>query len=495
LKQKFLAGWERVSLRAKLTALSVGLIGLLLSVSSAGTVALLSTYLQQNTDTLLLTTANQLRDENPIGLERRVASGNLALPSLPSDYFIAILDAEGNQFLGLVSSTGGGRELPNFSSLNVNRVIELGGLPFDAEVEGTRGQSDWRIVALPLSKAIGSVVVALPTSSNRQIIAEYGVIGARFGIFLLTLSGLSIWLTITSALRPLKEVERTSEAIQRGKFSSRLVDRDPKTEIGRLNKALNSMLDSIEGAVRGRDKTLEQMRRFVSDASHELRTPLVTVRGYAELYRMGAIKTKKDLTEAMQRIESEAIRMTGLVESLLTLTRMDETGNLNLQEHDLSEIASAVVKDASVANTEVRFIAQSLTSAKAMVDGDRIRQVLTNLVNNAGRFAPKDSQVTVTVSSAEGKHRLSVTDHGDGIPSALREKVFDRFYRADNSRNRDTGGSGLGLAIAKSIVAAHGGEIWIEETSGGGATFILELPTAGPAQDLYTASISTVAEK
>ncbi|HEY7853845.1 MAG TPA: HAMP domain-containing sensor histidine kinase [Aquiluna sp.] len=472
----------------------MGLIGLLLSVSSTGTVALLSTYLQQNTDTLLTTTANQLRDENPLGLERRVASGALALPSLPSDYYIAILDAEGNQFLGLVSSTGGGRELPNFATLTLDKVIELGGLPFDAEVTGSRGESDWRIVALPLSRANGSVVVALPTSSNRQIIAEYGVIGARFGIFLLTLSGLSIWLTITSALRPLKEVERTSEAIQSGKFSSRLVERDPKTEIGRLNRALNSMLDSIEGAVRGRDKTLTQMRRFVSDASHELRTPLVTVRGYAELYRMGAIKNKKDLNEAMQRIESEAIRMTGLVESLLTLTRMDEIGNLKLREQDLSEIASAVVKDASVANPKVRFLTQSSTSAKANVDGDRIKQVLTNLVNNAGRFSPEDSEVQVAVSSSNGKHRLEVIDHGEGIPEMLRDKVFDRFYRADSSRNRETGGSGLGLAIAKSIVSAHEGQIWIEETEGGGATFVIELPTKGPEIELSTASIKTVTE-
>lgn len=494
MKQKFLAAWEKISLRAKLTTLSVGLIGLLLSVSSAGTVALLSTYLQQNTDTLLTTTANQLRDENPLGLERRVASGALALPSLPSDYYIAILDADGNQFLGLVSSTGGGRELPNFATLTLDKVNELGGLPFDAEVSGSRGESDWRIVALPLSRANGSVVVALPTSSNRQIIAEYGVIGARFGIFLLTLSGLSIWLTITSALRPLKEVERTSEAIQSGKFSSRLVERDPKTEIGRLNRALNSMLDSIEGAVRGRDKTLTQMRRFVSDASHELRTPLVTVRGYAELYRMGAIKNKKDLNEAMQRIESEAIRMTGLVESLLTLTRMDEIGNLKLQEQDLSEIASAVVKDASVANPKVRFLTQSSTSAKANVDGDRIKQVLTNLVNNAGRFSPEDSEVQVAVSSANGLHRLEVIDHGEGIPEMLRDKVFDRFYRADSSRNRETGGSGLGLAIAKSIVSAHEGEIWIEETEGGGATFVIELPTKGPEVELSTASIKSVTE-
>jgi two-component system OmpR family sensor kinase len=447
-------------------------------------VALLSTYLQQNTDTLLVTTANQLRDENPLRLELRVAAGDLALPSLPSDYFIAILDADGNQYLGLVSSTGGGRELPNFSTLTLERVLETQGLPFDAKVALSSGRDiDWRIVAMPLNRANGSVVVAIPTSSNRQIVAEYGVIGGRFGIFLLTLSGLSIWLTITSALRPLKEVERTSEAVQSGKFSSRLIERDPKTEIGRLNRALNSMLDSIEGAVRGRDTTLAQMRRFVSDASHELRTPLVTVRGYAELYRMGAIRNKRDVAEAMQRIESEAIRMSGLVESLLTLTRMDEVGNLKLKNQDISELASAVVKDAAVANPKVRFVSQFTGSDKARIDVDRIKQVLTNLVNNAGRFAPEGSEVLVTVAQLGEKHRIEVIDHGEGIPEAMRSKVFDRFFRADNSRNRETGGSGLGLAIAQSIVSAHNGKIWIEETKGGGATFILELPTAGPSTE------------
>ncbi len=313
MKNKFQSAWERVSLRAKLTALSVGLIGLLLTVSSAGTVALLSTYLQRNTDTLLVATASTLASENPILLDRRVANGDLTLPSLPSDYYIAILNSEGKQFLGLVSSAGSQRVTPNFSSFTLEVVEETEGVPFEVEVDNVRGpNTTWRIVALPLNRAAGSVVVALPTNTNRQIITEYGSIGGRFGIFLIVLSGMSIWLTITSALKPLREVERTAQSVKAGKFSSRLVNRHDKTEIGRLNNALNSMLDSIESAVKGKDKTLEQMRRFVSDASHELRTPLVTVRGYAELYRMGAIKKPKDVAEAMERIESEAIRMSGL---------------------------------------------------------------------------------------------------------------------------------------------------------------------------------------
>ncbi len=456
--------------------MSVFLIGLLLTISSAGTVALLSTYLQQNTDNLLIATANQLRAENPLRLQIRVTTGDLTLPALPSDYYIAILDSQGNQFLGLVSATGGGRQVPNFSSLTSEKVLEIGGVPFDAEVEVDGPDQNWRVVALPLQNANGSVVVGLPTNTNRQIINEYGVIGGRFGVLLLFLSGLAIWLTITSALRPLKEVERTAEAVKSGKFSSRLVQHHGKTEIGRINRALNSMLDSIESAVRGKDKTLSQMRRFVSDASHELRTPLVTVRGYAELYRMGAIKSKQDLAEAMGRIESEAIRMSGLVESLLTLTRMDELENLQKKPSDLIDLAQAIVKDASVAHQEISFrVSTELKTCILEIDGDRIKQVMANLLANASRFAPKSSEVTVEIKDLTDKIRVSVIDRGEGVPESLREKIFDRFYRIDNSRNRETGGSGLGLAIAKSIIDAHGGRIWVEQTPGGGATFSFEL--------------------
>ncbi len=456
--------------------MSVFLIGFLLTISSAGTVALLSTYLQQNTDNLLIATANQLRAENPLRLQIRVATGDLTLPALPSDYYIAILDSQGNQFLGLVSATGGGRQVPNFSTLTSEKVLEIGGVPFDAEVEVDGPDQDWRVVALPLQNANGSVVVGLPTNTNRQIINEYGVIGGRFGVLLLFLSGLAIWLTITSALRPLKEVERTAEAVKSGKFSSRLVQHHGKTEIGRINRALNSMLDSIESAVRGKDKTLSQMRRFVSDASHELRTPLVTVRGYAELYRMGAIKSKQDLAEAMGRIESEAIRMSGLVESLLTLTRMDELENMKKKPSDLIDLAQASVKDASVAHQEISFrVSTEMKTCILEIDGDRIKQVLTNLLANASRFAPKSSEVTVEIKDLGESIRVSIIDRGEGVPESLREKIFDRFYRIDNSRNRETGGSGLGLAIAKSIIDAHGGKIWVDQTPGGGATFSFEL--------------------
>ena len=169
--------------------------------------------------------------------------------------------------------------------------------------------------------------------------------------------------------------------------------------------------------------------------------------------------------------------MSGLVESLLTLTRMDELGQLNLEQHDLAELAEEVAKDARVANSKVSFeVISSGDLPKIEIDANRIKQVLTNLVANASRFAPDNSSVEIELAQSGENILISVVDHGEGIPELLREKVFDRFYRADTSRNRETGGSGLGLAIARSIVTAHSGRIWVDETENGGATFRFELP-------------------
>jgi two-component system OmpR family sensor kinase len=238
------------------------------------------------------------------------------------------------------------------------------------------------------------------------------------------------------------------------------------------------MLNSIEGAIASRNKTLEQMRRFVSDASHELRTPLVSVRGYAELYRLGALKKKSDVAEAMAHIEAEAIRMSDLVESLLALARLDENAKTSMQPVDLHEIAQRAAKDASVAdgNREINLIhldGTPLSKNVALImngDAGQLRQVLTNLLANACRFSPMGASIEVAIGQKDGRTTLEVRDHGEGIPKELRAKVFERFYRADNSRNRETGGSGLGLAIVSTIVKHHNGSVEALETPGGGTT-------------------------
>ena len=492
MNNRFSSVWERISLRAKLTSLSVALIGLLLIVSSFGTISLLRTYLQQNVDTMLTSTAATLSHEDPALVEARLANRQLTLPRLPSDFYVAYLDTSGNLLIGLVSSTNDSKNVPNLSAFSLAAVLATQGQPFNADDTGVArsidpDRADWRIVALPLQDSPGSVVVALPTSGNREIINQYGFIGAGFGLLLLLISGLSIWLTIASALRPLNEVERTARAVAEGDISQRLIERPGNTEIARLNHSLNTMLSSVENAMASRNKTLEQMRRFVADASHELRTPLVSVRGYAELYRMGALKKKSDIAEAMERIESEAIRMTGLVESLLTLARLDDGAKLQTSKTDLVSLASEVARDyaVTVGHREVNLVnlagAPLSKDAKvfAKVDANSIRQVFTNLLNNAGRFSPDGSSIEIAFGNRRNDEVIfEVRDHGEGIPKQLRTKVFERFYRADNSRNRETGGSGLGLAIVSTIIERHEGEIVADETLGGGATFRVTLPVA-----------------
>lgn len=491
MQSKIGRAWEQVSLRSKLTGLSVALIGLLLTVSSFGTVSLLRAYLQQNTDNLLSSTATILSQENPALIETKLLAKRLNLPRLPSDYLISILDARGQTVFRIMATDSSNEALPNLSVLNLETSLATGGQPFDLDRTGALGavtidESDsWRVVAQPFRNFRASVVVALPNSTNLELLRQYRAIGGGFGFLLLALSGLSIWLTIAQALRPLREVERTAQLVSSGDLSQRLMERPGNTEIARLNRSLNSMLDSLEDSVSSRNKTLGQMRRFVADASHELRTPLVSVRGYAELYRQGALTKKSEVQEAMGRIESEAIRMSLLVESLLTLARLDENQKLEATPTDLAQLVRDLIAKDVPGKQGVKLILLSLSGAKlpadfkleAEVNESQILQVLVNLIENAKRFSEPKSELEIAIGQkTEGEVILEVIDHGEGIPKQLRDKVFERFYRADNSRNRDTGGTGLGLAIVKEIVALHKGRIEVRETPGGGATFKVKLP-------------------
>jgi two-component system OmpR family sensor kinase len=474
-----------------LTGLSVALIGLLLLVSSFGTVSLLRAYLQQNTDNLITSAATLLSQENPSLIEPKILAKRLNLPRLPSDYLIAVLDLEGNTIYRIMASDSDEDDLPNLAILNLAGTAATAGLPFDLDQHGGLGEvtidehNSWRVVAKPFRNYAATVVVALPNSANLELLRQYRAIGGGFGFLLLAISGLSIWLTIAQALRPLREVERTAKLVASGDLSQRLIERPGKTEIARLNRSLNSMLDSLEDSVSSRNKTVSQMRRFVADASHELRTPLVSVRGYAELYRKGALTKKSEVQEAMGRIEAEAIRMSSLVESLLTLARLDENQKLDAAPTDLAKLARDIIARDIQGKQKISLSLLTLGGAKvpadfslsAEVNEGQIRQVLVNLIENAKRFSPDKGSIEIAVGQkTDDEITLEVVDHGEGIPKQLRDKVFERFYRADNSRNRDTGGTGLGLAIVKEIVSLHKGRIEVRETPGGGATFRIKLP-------------------
>ena len=452
--------------------------------------ALLRTYLHQNQDAVLISTVEIMRQQSPLTVEQDLATRQLRLPNLPSGYYIAFLRASGSLKLAFSSSTTANGQIPNISNFNLQAVLSTKGLPFEVDTQGRFVQENegagWRLIAAPSQAFSGSVVVALPTDTNNGLINQYRNVGLIFGVFLLILSGMAIWLTITRALRPLKEVERTAAAVAAGDTSQRLLRLEGQTEMSRVNRSLNTMLDSIDDALDARGKTLEQMRRFVADASHELRTPLVSVRGYAELYRMGALSDKAKLDDAMARIESEAVRMSSLVESLLSLARLDEDKPLDIKETDILALCRDAAKDLSVAEyrREIKLVDlnghehEKAAKLVAKVDQNIIKQVLINLLANASRFSPEDKTVFVATGVSAGSLVIEVRDSGEGIPKSLRDKVFERFYRADNSRNRETGGSGLGLAIVKGLVEKHGGSIKATETRGGGATLSVKLPQA-----------------
>lgn len=476
--------WGRISLRTRLTTLSVGIITLLLGVSIIGTVAVLRTYLQQNSDRQLITVARLLAAEDPLTVKTRIDAGLVKIPPLPGDYYIAFLDPQGRIFIGLVGSPIYDGDVPNLSEFNVLAVQATKGLPFTANIkidEPGEEFEEWRLVAVVEEDLAGSVVVGIPTAQSQGIIGQYRSIAFAFSGLLLIVSGFALWLTISSALRPLREVSAAADAVRQGKFDRRLPPVEGKTEIARLNNSLNEMLGSIEDSIQSRNKTLNRMRQLVADASHELRTPLVTLRGYAELYRKGAFKTKAQVDDAMSRIENEAIRMSSLVESLLALARLDENSKLQIADGDIYEVTEKVVRNVSAGFPKTKISITDLSGkslskpVNTKFDEPGLVQVLTNLLSNACNFAG-DKDISVALGNKSDHTIIKVIDHGEGIPKQLRSKVFERFYRSDNSRNRDTGGSGLGLAIVKGIVEAHQGKIVAEETTGGGATFKITLP-------------------
>src|SRR6185437_9132152 len=193
---------------------------------------------------------------------------------------------------------------------------------------------------------LATAVVATTTSQIDTVMASYLAIFLGFGVIVVIVGAGLTRMLVTTTFAPLREVEQTAAAIADGDFSQRLGGATPNTEVGRLNRSLNTMLNRIDRAFNDRARTIEQMRRFVGDASHELRTPLVSVRGYAELYRMGALQSPEEVAQAMDRIEKEAIRMGGLVEDLLELARLDETKPLDLKPVDLVPIARDAALDA-----------------------------------------------------------------------------------------------------------------------------------------------------
>ncbi len=290
--------------------------------------------------------------------------------------------------------------------------------------------------------------------------------------------GIAGWVVVRIGLLPLDRMGHTAGRIAGGDLSHRVWEADPRTEVGRLGIALNGMLDRLEDAFSRRKASEDRLRTFIADASHELRTPLASIRGYAELFRMGAVREPAETEKAMRRIEDEAARMGVLVEDLLTLARLDEIADAPHVEVDLAGLAGDAVDDAR-ATAPDREIGLVSSHAPVLGDAHQLRQVLGNLLRNALVHTPAGTPIEVSVARADGGVRVEIRDHGPGLPNDDPDALFERFWRAEGGRERGRGGAGLGLAIVAGIVDAHGGRVSARNASGGGATFVVALPLSG----------------
>ena len=524
-----------------------------------GTLVFLRTTLVANLDTTLSQLAQgsiaanalletTLTSEGPVFSVRENAA--------PTEYWVAIYDAGG----GRVITAGGqdSRTRPVFpDTFRLDEAYARPLSPFELPGDPSGAYRAMVIVTqVEGASALYTQMVAVPTAPTERVIATYLSIYTLLALATVAASAFLVRWVVTLTFRSLTQVERTAETIAAGDFSQRLTDIEPDTtEVGRLKRAINAMLGRVDAAIRQRDATVRQMRRFIGDASHELRTPLVTVRGYAELYRMGAIPDAAGTAQAMERIEKEAVRMASMVEDLLALARLDERRDIVLRPVDLRPIArdaaldvtaaaprrSVTVVDAvgpelpvaweaavgsasdaqperekrrpatatgaitlagatlsrlrrrprhraedAIADLEPTLAGPAPAAAPIVLgDENRIRQVVANLLGNAQRFSPPDSpiEVRVGVDETTATGWIDVVDHGEGVPEQIRERIFERFWRADTSRARHTGGSGLGLSIVAAVVEALHGTVAVHDTPGGGATFRVALPLAPDAAE------------
>ncbi|MGM7669577.1 ATP-binding protein [Microbacterium sp. A93] len=489
--------WKTSSLRTQLVVMTTGLMLLAVIITAALTASLFRQELVRQIDEDLFVNRNNVsRYLTSLGTNVDFFSS----PQSILRFYGELQDNEGKTTTNS-SFTGANEDRPQVPSLDAAEVVERDNDAF--EVPGTTEASrGWRVQMYRLESGEGSLAIALPLEPVHDSVDRVTSLVATIGLLATAGASVIAYGVTTRAFKPLLRVERTAAQIAAGDLSRRVEIGAPDTEVGRLSRSLNAMLAHIEIAFRSKERSEEKMRRFIQDASHELRTPLVTIRGFSELYRHGGISDPEDVGAAMGRIEGEAKRMGQLVEDLLTLARLDEQRPLEHRPVDLMMLAHDAVLDARVNAPDREVRLEGLDggragSAPTVGDEGKIRQVIANLVTNALRYTPEGTPLEIAVGTvdvlpgsvhADGRQVhgsrdsvIEIRDHGPGIDEEDANRVFERFYRADSSRQRETGGTGLGLAIVAAIVAQHDGTVRLDQTPGGGATMSMRLPWVGPS--------------
>jgi two-component system OmpR family sensor kinase len=506
---------RRSPLRLKLVAAVLALVTLALIVISVASAVALRSYLLGRVD-------NQLHETSKdIAKFATLPSGPREV-GLPTDYFGRFTAMNGTGRPATYDNHLSAEDLPPLVT-GLDNVEAVADIPYTVKSEN--GKVRWRMLVTVLPS--GTVLhLAQNLSDVDSAVGRLVWIDVLVGATVLVLLASLGAAMVRTSLKPLTEIEKTAAAIADGDLTRRVPDPEhddaegePKTELGRLSRALNAMLSQIEAAFTARAasetaaraaesaardaavaaqvseararRSEERMRQFVADASHELRTPLTTIRGFAELYRQGPVGSPEDSAALVRRIENEAARMGLLVEDLLLLARLDRERPLVLAPVELRVLAHEAVEAARAIAPDRPIELEVAEGAGALVvlgDDGRLRQVIGNLMTNALNHTPADAPVTLRLSSDFTHAVIEVSDHGPGLPPEQAERVFERFYRVDAARTRrphGATGTGLGLAIVAALVAAHHGTVEVDSAPGAGATFRVRLPLAPEVDEGY----------
>ncbi|MFC9002635.1 ATP-binding protein [Streptomyces microflavus] len=512
------------TLRTRLVVAAVSLIAVVAAVIGSVTAIAFHSYMYGKLDDQLHSVA--VRAERPPGplpvpdvLREAGPLGFVGGGGQPLGTFGALVGDDGDVTASKVVEDSGLRSQESAKPLTGQQrraleaeAPETGGGTRSVELPGLGG---YRVEAATTAEG-RTVLVGIPTAEvsgalNTLILVEVCVTAA--GLIAASLAGTVL---VGVAMRPLRRVAATATRVAELPLHSgevALLERvpdaeaDPRTEVGQVGAALNRMLGHVGSALAVRQESEMRVRQFVADASHELRTPLASIRGYAELTRRVTGREPSDsgsvTRHALGRIESEADRMTGLVEDLLLLARLDAGRPLSYESTDLLPLVVDAVSDARVADASAEAGAlhqwrldlpdEPAGPVTVRADPARLQQVLVNLLANARTHTPPGTTVTVSVRPsvrADEPVTLEVRDDGPGIPAELLPHVFERFARGDASRSRGdatdkatgttTGSTGLGLAIVQAVVSAHGGRVRVDSAPGR-TVFAVELPAeAGP---------------
>jgi len=454
-----------VSLRARLLTVVVSLTAIGLIVAGIATYASLRSFLVDRVDRTVTGGAQAI--ERSLERGRPGPGGFEALGAANPGIYIGSVDAGGVVRWSPIGTRPGEKPLPQ-PGLSAERATAAaaGGQPFT--VAAVSGDTRFRVALQPLGATGQILIVAAPLNEvddtlHQLLVVEIVVAGSVLLAILLA----GLWL-VRVGLRPLGRIEATAAAIAGGDLSQRVDNDDPRTEVGRLGGALNTMLGQIEEAFDERTASEQRLRRFVADASHELRTPLAAVSAYAELFDRGARERPDDLERAMTGIQRESQRMGLLVDDLLLLARLDQGRPIERKPVALVNVANDAVEAARMLDPDRTIDLEAPSPVEVEGDSERLRQILDNLLANVRAHTPAGTHATVRVVREGDLAVVEVIDAGPGLSDDQLAHAFERFYRGDTSRSRDVGGAGLGLAIAAAIAESHGGVATVANVGRGG---------------------------